>query len=65
MIFELELFKYFKAHLIIHIILIKSASENAKLVKIINIEEYKNQNYTVERILKKNQINKINHYLVK
>jgi len=65
MTFELELSKHSKAHLIIHIILIESASENAKLIKIINVEKYKNQNYIVEKILKKNQINKINHYLVK
>ena len=41
-IFELELLKYFKAHFIVHAILIKSASENAKLVKIMNVEKYEN-----------------------
>ena len=51
--FELELSKYFKAHLIIHITLIKSVSENAKLAKIINIKKYKNQNYIIKEILKK------------
>ena len=65
MIFELELFKYSKTHFIIHIILLKSVSENAKLVKIINIKKYENQNYIVKKILKKNQINKINYYFVK
>ena len=30
-----------------------------------NIEKYENQNYIIERILKKNQINEIDHYLVK
>ena len=43
----------------------KSASENTRLTKIMNIEEYKNQDYIVEKILKKDQINKINHYFVK
>ena len=65
MTFELELFKYFKAHFIVHITLLKSASENTKLAKIMNVEEYENQNYVVEKILKKNQIDKINYYLVK
>ena len=65
MTFELELSKYFKIHLIIHVILIKSASENTKLTKIMNVEKYKNQNYIVKKILEKNQINKTNHYLVK
>ena len=65
MTFELELSKHSKAHLIIHIILIESASENAKLIKIINIKKYKNQNYIIKKILKKNQINEINHYFVK
>ena len=63
--FELELFKYFKAHFIIHVILLESASDNIKITKIMNIEEYKNQNYIVEKILTKNQINEMNHYLVK
>ena len=65
MIFELELLKHFKAHLIVHIILLESASENAKITKIMNVEKYENQNYIVEKILAKNQINKTDHYLVK
>ena len=65
MIFKLKLSEHFKAHFIVHIILLKSVSDNAKLTKIINIKKYKNQNYIVKKILKKNQINKINHYLVK
>ncbi len=65
MTFELELSKYSKTHFIIHIILLESASENTKLVRIINVEEYENQNYTVERILERDQINEIDHYLVK
>ena len=63
--FKLELFKHFKTHLIIHVALLESASDNTKLAKIMNVEEYKNQNYVVEKILEKNQINRINHYLVK
>ena len=63
--FELELSEYFKAHLIVHTTLLKSASDKVKLVKIINVEKYENQNYVVKKILKKNQINKTNHYLVK
>ena len=65
MTFELELSKHFRAHFIIHVVLLKSASDNAKLVKIINVEEYENQNYVVERILEKNQINEMNYYFVK
>ena len=65
MTFKLELFKHSKTHLIVHVILLESASENTKLAKIMNVEEYKNQNYIVERILERNQINKINHYLIK
>ena len=65
MIFELELLKHSKAHFIVHTALIESASENTKLTKIMNVEEYKNQNYIVEKILEKDQINKINYYLVK
>ena len=63
--FELELSKHFKTYLIVHTALMKSASDKAKLVKIMNIKKYKNQNYVVEKILEKNQINKTNHYLVK
>ena len=53
MTFKLELSKHFKAHLIIHITLMKSASENTKLIKIINVKEYKNQNYIIKKILEK------------
>src|SRR5436190_7801615 len=53
MTFELKLSKYSKTHLIIHAALLESASENAKLAKIINVEEYKNQNYIIKKILKK------------
>src|SRR6266480_5076909 len=49
--FKLELLKHFKTHLIVHAALLKSASENAKLVKIMNVEEYENQDYVIERIL--------------
>ena len=65
MTFKLKLSEHFKAHFIIHIILIESASENAKLTKIINVKKYKNQNYIIKKILEKNQINKTNYYLVK
>ena len=65
MIFELELFKHSKTHLIVHAALIESASENTKLVKIMNIKKYENQNYVIEKILKKNQINKTDYYLIK
>ena len=65
MIFELKLFKHFKIHLIVHAALLESASKNARLAKIINIEEYENQNYVVKKILEKNQIDEINHYFIK
>ena len=65
MTFELELSKHSKTHLIVHAALLKSASDKAKLTKIMNIKKYENQNYIVKKILEKNQINKINHYLVK
>ena len=63
--FELELSKHFKTYLIVHAVLLKSASENTKLAKIMNIKKYENQDYIVERILEKNQIDKTNHYFVK
>ena len=63
--FELELLKHSKAHLIVHITLLKSASDNTRLTRIMNIKKYKNQNYVVKKILEKNQINKINHYFIK
>ena len=65
MIFELELSEHSKAHFIVHVILLKPASDNAKLAKIMNVEEYENQNYIIEKILKKNQINETDHYLIK
>ena len=65
MTFELELSKHFKAHFIVHVTLLKPASDKAKLVKIMNIKKYENQNYVVKKILEKNQINKTDHYLVK
>ena len=54
MTFELELSKYFKTHFIIHIMLLESASDNAKIMKIINVKKYENQNYIIEKILAKN-----------
>ena len=51
--FELKLLKYFKIHLFI------------KITKIMNVKKYENQNYVIEKILTKNQINEKNHYLVK
>ena len=63
--FELELSEHFKAHLIIHAALLKSASDKAKLMKIMNIKKYENQDYIVERILEKDQIDEIDHYFVK
>ena len=65
MTFELELLKHSKMYFIVHVTLLESASENVKLTKIMNIEEYENQNYVIERILEKNQIDETNHYLVK
>ena len=65
MTFELELLRHSKAHLIVHIALLKSASDNAKLVRIMNVKKYKNQNYIVKKILEKNQIDKINYYFIK
>ena len=65
MTFELELSEHSKAHLIVHTALLKSASDKAKLTKIMNVKKYENQNYVVKKILKKNQINRTNHYLVK
>ena len=63
--FELELSEHSKAHLIVHVILLKSASDNAKLMKIMNVEKYENQNYVVEKILEKNQIDETDHYFIK
>ena len=63
--FELELSEHSKAHLIVHTALLKSASDNTKFTKIMNVKEYENQNYVVKKILEKNQINEINYYFVK
>src|SRR5436190_21103068 len=63
--FELELLKHLKTHLIVYIVLSESALNNTRLVKIMNIKKYENQNYIVEKILTKNQIDEINHYFVK
>ena len=63
--FELELLKHSRAHSIIHVALLESASDNAWIAKIMNVERYENQDYVVEKILAKNQIEKMNHYLVK
>ena len=65
MIFKLKLFKHSKTYFIVYIVLMKSASDNAKITKIMNAEKYENQNYVVEKILAKNQIDEINHYLMK
>ena len=65
MTFELELLKHSKAHFIVHAALLESASENTKLARIMNVEEYENQDYVVKRILEKDQINETDHYLVK
>ena len=48
-IFELELSKHFKTHLIIHAALLESALNNTKITKIMNTEKYENQNYIVEK----------------
>ena len=64
-IFKLELSEYFKAHLIVYITLLKSVSDNTRLIKIINVKKYKNQDYVVKKILEKNQIDETDHYFVK
>ena len=63
--FELELSEHSKAHFIVHIMLLESASDNTKLARIMNVKKYENQNYIIERILKRNQIDEIDHYLIK
>ena len=65
MTFKLELSEHSKAHLIVHTALLKSASDKAKLMKIMNIKKYENQNYVVKKILEKNQINETDYYLIK
>ena len=65
MTFELELSEHSKTHFIVHTALLKSASDKAKLTKIMNVKKYKNQNYIVKKILEKNQIDEINYYFVK
>ena len=63
--FKLELSKHFKAHFIVHVTLLESASEEVKLARIMNVKKYENQDYIVEKILEKNQIDETNYYLVK
>ena len=65
MTFKLELSEHSKAHLIVYTALLKSASDKTKLTKIMNVKKYENQNYVVKKILKKNQINKTDYYLIK
>ena len=64
-IFELKLSEYSRTHFIVHVTLLKSVSDNAKLMKIMNVKEYENQNYVVEKILEKSQIDETDHYFVK
>ena len=45
--------------------LLEFVSENTRIARIMNTEEYKNQNYIVEKILTKNQIDEINYYFIK
>ena len=49
MTFELKLFKYFKAYFIVYTALLKSASDNARFMKIMNVEKYENQNYVIKK----------------
>ena len=53
MTFELKLSEHSKTYFIIHIVLLKSVSDEVKLMKIMNIEKYENQNYIVKKILEK------------
>ena len=52
--FELKLSRHSKTYFIVHVILMKSASDNAKLTRIMNVKEYENQNYVIKKILEKN-----------
>ena len=65
MTFELELLKETRIHSIFHAALIESASDNALIAKIMNIEEYKDQDYDIESILVQEEINEETHYLIK
>ena len=59
--FELQLFTNSKIYSIFHVLLLKSALDNASLVNIINYKEYKNQDYKVEKILAQDKIKEKNH----
>ena len=63
--FELKLFKETRVYSIFHAALIESASDNALIAKIMNIEEYKDQDYDIESILVQEEINEETHYLMK
>ena len=63
--FELELFKEMKIHSIFHTALIKSASDSTSIAKIMNVKEYKDQDYDIEKILMQEEIDEKTHYLVK
>ena len=59
--FELELSKYFKIYSNFYVSLLKSASANIPLIKIMNCEEYEDQDYKVEKILDQQKIDGKDH----
>ena len=63
--FELELSEHSRAYFIVHVTLLKPASDDAKIARIMNVKKYENQDYVIKKILAKNQIDEIDHYLVK
>ena len=63
--FKLKLLQSSKIHSVFHTAVLESASDKISEVNIMNAEEYKDQEYTVERILAKQELKEQEKYLVK
>ena len=63
--FKLKLSQSSKIYSVFHTAVLESASDKISEVNIMNAEEYKDQEYTVERILSKQELRKQKEYLVK
>ena len=63
--FKLKLSQSSKIHSVFHATVLESASDKISEINIMNMKKYKNQEYTVERILAKQELKKQEEYLVK
>ena len=49
--FKLQLLKTISIYPIFHVSLLKSAPDNASLIRIMDAEEYENQDYHIKKVL--------------